>query len=122
MNIDVHRLYYGPVGENGITLKTTPAIREGNIISEDLQSDIYTLKAPFNKTVDSSELLYTAQGPVIRVTRIKPIQSHDKRTTQSCNITLLVQLSEISQLLLPLLDEELTFPLETVKLKVTREG
>jgi hypothetical protein len=117
MSIPIHRIYYGPVEGNGILLKTSPEVKDGKVINDDMQTDIYTKKGKFNLAVDDSELLYTAHGPVIRVTRIKPLQSQDKRTTQSCNITLLVQLSDISKLLLPLLDLEPTFPLTTLTLE-----
>jgi hypothetical protein len=49
------------------------------------------------------------------------LQGHDKRTSQSCNITLLVKLSDISKILLPLLDQETVFPLTEIRLKVEKE-
>jgi hypothetical protein len=122
MSITVHRLYYGPIEENGLLLKTSPELRAGKILNDDTISDIYTKKGKYNQTTEDSELIHTAHGPVIRVTRIKPLQGHDNRTTQSCNVTLLVQLGDISKLLIPLLDQELTFPLQEIKLKVEKEG
>ena len=122
MSITVHRLYYGPVDENGILLKTSPELRKGKVLNDDAITDIYTRKGRYNETINDSELIYTANGPVIRVTRIEPLQGHDNRTSQSCNRTLLVKLSDISSLLLPLLDQELTFPLKEIRLKVEREG
>ena len=121
MSITVHRLYYGPIEDNGIQLKTSPELRCGKVIDDDTITDIYTLKAARNESADSSELLYTQNGPVIRLTRVKPIQAQDKRTVQSCNTTLLVKLSDISNLLLPLLDLEPTFPLNEIQLKVVKE-
>ena len=116
--VKVHCLYYGPVGKSGIQLKTSPELRNGTVITEDMQTEIYTMKGKYNETIDSSELLYTPNGPVIRVTRIEPIQGHDMRTSQSCNKTYLIKLSDVSKLLVPLLDQEVTFPLKEIELKV----
>jgi hypothetical protein len=116
--IKVHCLYYGPVEENGILLKTSPELRSGKILSDDAITDIYTMKGKYNETVDDSELLYTHDGPIIRVTRIAPLQGHDNRTSQSCNKTYFIKLSDISKLLIPLLDQEVTFPLKEIELKV----
>lgn len=121
MSITVHKLYYGPVEKNGVLLKTSPELKRGNVLTEDQQSEIYTKTGQYNQIIDDSELLYTTNGPVIRVTRIKPLQGHDNRTSQSCNITLLVKLSDISKLLHPLLDEEIVFPLQESTLKVVKE-
>ena len=120
MSITVHRLYYGPVGENGWLLKSSDEVKNGRVISSDQILDIYTKQS--NKQVDDSELLYTSEGPVIRVTRVKPLQGHDNRTMESCNITMLVKLSDISNLLIPLLDEPVNLPLTALTLKVQREG
>ena len=122
MEITIHRLYYGPVGDKGIMLKTTPALKDGQVLNDDSMTDIYTMKSKNGDTSVDSELLYTARGPVIRVTKITPLQSDDKRTVQSCNTTLLVQLSEISKLLIPLLDVEPEFPLQPFRLKIERDG
>ena len=122
MSITVHALYYGPVGKNGLSLKTSPAVRSGSVISDDQQTDIYTMTGKDNESVVSSELLYTPNGPVIRATIIKSLQGHDKRTSPSCNKTLMIQLSDISNLLLPLLYEETTFPIKEIKLTVKKEG
>ena len=120
--IPVHRLYYGPVGKNGWLLKSSPDVKDGKVISNDQILEIYTKETRGGGVVDDSELLHTPNGPVIRVTRSKPLQEHDMRTMESCNITMLVKLSDVSKLLLPLLDEGLAFPLKTIKLKVEREG
>ena len=120
MSITVHRLYYGPVGENGWLLKSSEEVKYGKVISTDQILDIYTKQS--NKQVDDSELLYTVEGPVIRVTRVKPLQGHDNRTMESCNTTLLVKLSDISNLLTPLLDEPVVLPLKPITLKVSRDG
>jgi hypothetical protein len=122
MSIKVHKLYYGPVEDKGILLKTSPDLRSGKVLSDDAITDIYTKAGTYNGEIQDSELIYTSNGPVIRVSRIKPLQGHDKRTSQSCNITLLVQLKDISSLLVPLLDEETTFPLKEIRLKVEKEG
>jgi hypothetical protein len=121
MNITVHKLYYGPIGENGLTLKASPELRDGKVLNDDAITDIYTMQGKRNQTINSSELIYTPNGPVIRVTRIQPIQGHDKRTSQSCNKSLFIKLSDISNILLPLLDEELIFPLQETTLKVEVE-
>ncbi len=122
MSITVHRLYYGPIAENGIQLKTSPELRTGKIISDDAITDIYTMTGKRNQTVENSELIPSVNGPVIRVTRITPVQGHDNRTAQNCNTTLLVKLSDISRLLLPLLDLELDFPLQEIMLQVKPLG
>lgn len=122
MSITVHRLYYGPVDDKGILLKTSPQLKEGQVLSGDAIVNIYQMGAPHNQTQDSSELLYTSNGPVIRVTRLKPLQDHDKRTSQNCNITLLVKLSDVSKLLVPLLDKQIDFPIKELCLKVTEDG
>lgn len=122
MSITVHRLYYGPVEENGILLKTSPELRTGKIVSDDVITDIYTMKAKHNETTVDSELLYTSHGPVIRVTKILPLQANDNRTVQSCNKTVLLVLSDISKAIEPLLDEEPEFPLEEVRFKLVRDG
>jgi len=117
VSITVHRLYYGPVGKNGWLLKSSQDVKDGKIISNDQILEIYT-KNTRGGIVDDSELLHTSNGPVIRVTRSKPLQEHDMRTMENCNITLLVKLSDVSKLLLPLLDNELVFPLKEIRLKV----
>lgn len=122
MCITVHRMYYGPVEENGILLKTTPQLRNGKVINTDVQTDIYTKQGRRNETVEDSELLYTADGPIIRVTKITPLKAEDNRTVQSCNLTLLVKLSDLSNAIKPLLEEPLTFPLKEVKFKLVRDG
>ena len=116
--ITVHRLYYGPVGSNGIQLKTSSELRKGHVLNDDAITDIYTLPGKHNDVTDSSELIYTVNGPVIRVTRIEPLKSDDNRTVMSCNKTFLIQLSDVSRLLLPFLDNETTFPLKEIRLKV----
>lgn len=116
--IKVHRLYYGPVEEKGILLKTSPDLHDGKVLNDDAITDIYSMKGKFNETVEDSELLYTIDGPVIRVTRIEPLQGHDYRTSQSCNKTVLIKLADISKILVPLLDQEVTFPLKEIVLKV----
>jgi len=122
VSITVHRLYYGPVDDNGILLKTSSELRAGKIVSDDAVTDIYTLKAGHNETLVDSELLYTANGPVIRVTKITPLQDVDGRTVQSCNTTLLVKLSDLSNAIKPLLDDEVCFPLSAVTFKLVRDG
>lgn len=121
-SITIHRLYYGPVGENGWLLKSSRQVQNGKILSSDQILDIYTKEPKSAQTVDDSELLYTANGPVIRVSRVKPLQGHDKRTMDGCNNTLLVPLSEISNLLLPLLDQPLDFPIQEITLNVVQDG
>ena len=122
MSVKVHRLYYGPIENNGIQLKTSPELRAGKVVSDDVQAEIYTLKGRHNEVSEDSELLYTSNGPVVRVTKIMPLKSEDNRTVQSCNLTLLVKLSDLSNAITPLLDEQLKFPLETVTFKLVREG
>lgn len=118
MSIIVHRLYYGPVEKNGWLLKSSQDVKDGKILSNDQIVNIYTNESKSTKIVDDSELLHTTNGPVIRVTRNKPLQGHDMRTMENCNITLLVKLSDLSKLLVPLLDIEPTFPLKEIRLKV----
>ena len=119
-SITVHRLYYGPVNKSGWLLKSSNAVSTGQVLSSDQILEIYTKESGCRHQVDDSELLYTPDGPVIRVTRMKPLQGHDNRTMESCNTTLLVKLSDLSELLLPLLDEEISFPIKAIKLTVTK--
>ena len=122
MSITVHKLYYGPVEENGWLLKSTSEVQSGSLVSSDQILEIYTKEGKGNKQIDDSELLHTSNGPVIRVTRIEPLQGHDSRTMENCNKTLFIRLSDIASLLLPFLDQEMTFPLQEIKLKVTKES
>jgi hypothetical protein len=113
----VESYYYGPKGNGGITLETTANLRR--MVKEDLIQELYTMDAPRHVTRQFDKVYQTKQGPVIGVTRISPVQSHDGRST-IINKTLFVRYSDFIKDLSRLLDEPVSFPLSSLNVKLCK--
>jgi hypothetical protein len=115
----VHSYYYGPrEGNGGLDFRASPELTK--TIDEDTIRELYSQDTRHPKQF--SELYDTPKGPAIGLTRIIQVINHDGRQTTVNRSTFVLLSDFVNEVLVPLLDEQQSFPVETIKLKLHREG
>ena len=95
----IHKLYYGPVDGEGLTLKTSAGIRD--FVNDDAIMYAYNIPAK-RKAVFDSKIHATPNGPVLSLSKVEPCQASDCRAT-FMNHTIFVRLQDVVEALSPFL-------------------